>query len=545
MELTPQALHDVEFREARRGGYNTRDVDDFLERVAVGIGQLQDRLREAYHRAEAAEGRLADMQRQLDEMQRRGPADSGGGDADETLRRTLVLAQRTADATIKEAKDEANRLLGEARDEVAKARAAAESEAHRDARAELEHLHSTRDLLLSDIDALEQHVDEQRSRLRDGLSELQRLIDEPGVLHTDPAPEVSEVAPAPEAPPPPSSPPPERVVIPAPVLEPAANNGVPSSSNGGYPGSPFAGVEFGKNVGNGGLAAKPSDAPPAFEPPPFDSPRVDSPRDQRHDAPSFDAPNFDPPSFDPPSFDPPSFDPPSFDPPRPEPSRDQRQEAPSASVFDSPSFDPPSFDPPAYETPGFDAPTFGSPPAPSTPAPTPPPAPAPSDGSMVGALQELHNSPPPSREPLPSRELPAREPLPSREQLPSRGESREAPPSREPLPTRNALPPTEPISVPGPGQPGSTGFLPDLNAVFNPPPSPDGPADDLALPIDAPPPPPPTGFEHLQDTGNGAPSMDPGSRPSEWGRGVFDANDEEYTSGEHPKGGARFGPFRG
>ena len=90
MELTPQALHDVEFREARRGGYNTRDVDDFLERVAVGIGQLQDRLREAYHRAEAAEGRLAEMQRQLDDVQRRGPVESNAGDADETLRRTLV-----------------------------------------------------------------------------------------------------------------------------------------------------------------------------------------------------------------------------------------------------------------------------------------------------------------------------------------------------------------------------------------------------------------------------------------------------------------------
>jgi DivIVA domain-containing protein len=40
MELTPQTLHAVEFREARRGGYNTRDVDDFLERVAQGVGSL-------------------------------------------------------------------------------------------------------------------------------------------------------------------------------------------------------------------------------------------------------------------------------------------------------------------------------------------------------------------------------------------------------------------------------------------------------------------------------------------------------------------------
>src|SRR5688572_6424115 len=205
MELTPQALHDVEFREARRGGYNTRDVDDFLERVAVGVGQLQDRLREAYHRAEAAEGRLAEMQRQLDELQRNRPADKAA-DADETLRRTLVLAQRTADATIKEAKDEANRLLSEAREEVAQARAAAESEAHRDARAELEKLTSTRDMLLGDIETLEQHVDEQRSRIRESVEELQRLVDDPEALRTDPAPAVADVEPPPRPEPLPSLP---------------------------------------------------------------------------------------------------------------------------------------------------------------------------------------------------------------------------------------------------------------------------------------------------------------------------------------------------
>jgi DivIVA domain-containing protein len=103
MELTPQTLHAVEFREARRGGYNTRDVDDFLERVAAGVGLLQDRLRDAMARAEGAEGRLGDMQRQLEDVQRRpmAPPAPAASETDDTLRRTLVLAQRTADATIK------------------------------------------------------------------------------------------------------------------------------------------------------------------------------------------------------------------------------------------------------------------------------------------------------------------------------------------------------------------------------------------------------------------------------------------------------------
>jgi DivIVA domain-containing protein len=193
MELTPQALHDVEFREARRGGYHTRDVDDFLERVAVGVGQLQDRLREAYHRAEAAESRLADMQRQLDEVQRRGP--EGPSDTDETLRRTLVLAQRTADATIKEAKDEANQVLAEARDEASRIRAAAESDARREAKVEVEQLAGTRDALLRDIEMVEGHLEEQRNRVRDGIESMQRLLDDPSGLRTEAAPPVTEVKP--------------------------------------------------------------------------------------------------------------------------------------------------------------------------------------------------------------------------------------------------------------------------------------------------------------------------------------------------------------
>src|SRR3546814_5453302 len=59
MDVTPQVLHDVEFREAKRGGYNTQDVDEFLERLAVGLERLDAQLREARQRAEAAEARIA------------------------------------------------------------------------------------------------------------------------------------------------------------------------------------------------------------------------------------------------------------------------------------------------------------------------------------------------------------------------------------------------------------------------------------------------------------------------------------------------------
>lgn len=198
MDLTPQSLHSVEFREARRGGYNTRDVDDFIERVVVGAGQLHERVREAQMRADAAEARMGEVQREAEELRSRPTTEAS--ETDETLRRTLVLAQRTADATIKEAKEEANRVLSEAREEAARTRAEAEAEARRgadsarvNAQAEVEALLSSRDKLKADLDALTRRIDEQRGQLRSGISEMQRLLDDPGALKPLPPVTLAEV----------------------------------------------------------------------------------------------------------------------------------------------------------------------------------------------------------------------------------------------------------------------------------------------------------------------------------------------------------------
>jgi DivIVA domain-containing protein len=219
MELTPQTLHAVEFREARRGGYNTRDVDDFIERVAGSVGHLNERVRDAQARAEAAEARLMEMQRELEELRRRPPAAAPAAlappappapevsETDETLRRTLVLAQRTADATIKEAKEEANRVLSEAREEAARTRAEAEAEARRgadsarlSAEQEVEMLLSNRDKLKGDLDVITGRIEEQREQLRAGIVEMQRLLDDPSSFKSLPPVALTEVdRPAPQS----------------------------------------------------------------------------------------------------------------------------------------------------------------------------------------------------------------------------------------------------------------------------------------------------------------------------------------------------------
>jgi DivIVA domain-containing protein len=186
MDLTTELLDNAAFREARRNGYNTQDVDEFIEQVKVEYGRHDALLREARQRAEAAEGRAAEAERRAVEAADRAASTS---DADETLKRTLVLAQRTADAAIKEAEEQAARLLADAQEASARARADAENEARRaqeEARTrvleELRELERSRDQLHTDVDNLERHLEEQRDRIRLTNRELQRLLDDPASL---------------------------------------------------------------------------------------------------------------------------------------------------------------------------------------------------------------------------------------------------------------------------------------------------------------------------------------------------------------------------
>jgi cell division initiation protein len=96
MEISGRVLREVEFRDRLRG-YDTEEVDEFLEKVAVAVD---------------------DLVAQLDAAKETGTRAEESGDLDESLRRTLVLAQRTADLAVREAREEAAALLEDARAEA-------------------------------------------------------------------------------------------------------------------------------------------------------------------------------------------------------------------------------------------------------------------------------------------------------------------------------------------------------------------------------------------------------------------------------------------
>lgn len=184
-DLSPKTLREVEFREKLRG-YHPDDVDDFLERVASGLETLLSRLREANDRANRLEARATDRV-----------------DDDDSLKRTLVLAQRTADLAIQEAQESAAHTLAAAEEEARALLARAESHANdllrlgeEQLREDVGRLEGARDQMLAEIDGLRVWMDEERARLRVALSDALAHIED-AIPVVGPPPQ----APRPEVPP--------------------------------------------------------------------------------------------------------------------------------------------------------------------------------------------------------------------------------------------------------------------------------------------------------------------------------------------------------
>ncbi len=266
MELTAKAIEEAEFRQTFRG-YDVDQVDDFLEQVAAGVDALTKQLAAvSTGEPSAAPAPKADAAPVAGDAPAEAapPVQPTAGpksieDNTDELRRTLILAQRTADAAIREAKEEAARLVAEARNssnqQIAEADAQAKklvadaeakaaaivAEAERQAlehsttshnrlRAEIEALEGTREQLRSDANVLDRHVEEQRQQLRGTLTELQRLIDDPHSFRLVPPPPVSDVAAPQFEVPEPIGPAPSAASVGAQTDDETAETGTPATS---------------------------------------------------------------------------------------------------------------------------------------------------------------------------------------------------------------------------------------------------------------------------------------------------------------------------
>ena len=239
-------IPDIRFEEETRG-YSKDQVDRVLANLAPladEIEKLQARLSEAENRAASAESRLIEARSPSQSPAPPGSPPAPMPDFDETLRNTLVNAQRTADTTVREAKEEAERLrneaefqsnalLADARDQATEmtteavahrerllADAAAErakmlenakdeaqqrvnaveeelARAHESERTQLleqindlQHIHG---LLQADVSRFERHLEARRTDVKQALDELNAVLDDPELLRSREALEPAEI----------------------------------------------------------------------------------------------------------------------------------------------------------------------------------------------------------------------------------------------------------------------------------------------------------------------------------------------------------------
>jgi DivIVA domain-containing protein len=212
MPLTPADVHNVAFKKPPIGkrGYDEEEVDAFLDEVERELARLIEENNELRAQAERGGGggrssggadprltaELSDLKGQLDRVQRDkvaaeqaarsmqaeleqvrssggGGGVVGGGDGEQQALRVLMMAQRTADDHVNDARREADKLLSDARakaEEVTREARAKADALERDARQRHQEamggLDAKRTALQKHIEELKQFEREYRTRLK-------------------------------------------------------------------------------------------------------------------------------------------------------------------------------------------------------------------------------------------------------------------------------------------------------------------------------------------------------------------------------------------
>jgi len=182
------SLRTVEFRETLKG-YHRDDVDEYLEKAAVEAEGLQEQLRQNTERLRKAAETIAQLET---ELAAKPPAPVVIAPVepvvpDDTLQRTLLLAQKFVDETKADAEAEAARVIGDAEAQARKLQAEAEQRL----REEITRLESNRSHLSHEVETMAGQLERERERLRSALAEMLSWVD--GNLQAGSSEDVSSV----------------------------------------------------------------------------------------------------------------------------------------------------------------------------------------------------------------------------------------------------------------------------------------------------------------------------------------------------------------
>ncbi len=180
-----ETLRTVEFRLGLKG-YNVDEVDEYLEKAAVEAESLVEQARQATERLRHATERIDQLESELRAAPLMAPAPEVlAGVGDESLQRTLLLAQKFVDQAKRESEAEAAEVVADAEARAQATLAQAEERARQittDAegrlREEVNRLEGMRGKLGADVENMARHLEAERNRLRSSLAEILQWIDD-------------------------------------------------------------------------------------------------------------------------------------------------------------------------------------------------------------------------------------------------------------------------------------------------------------------------------------------------------------------------------
>ncbi len=189
MDVTPQAVASATFRVTKKG-YDPDEVRSYLANIARALADAHDRANHMENRARQAVARIQ-------EVQAAGRVADPERDDSSTISRTLLLAQKTADETVAQARTdseqfrttaraEAESLIAQAHDEADKivdearldARKVADAETMQ-AEAELQQLLIRLEYLRDDVAHMEEFTITQRNRLLEAAGAMREIAERP------------------------------------------------------------------------------------------------------------------------------------------------------------------------------------------------------------------------------------------------------------------------------------------------------------------------------------------------------------------------------
>ncbi len=176
------SLRTVEFRETLKG-YHRDDVDEYLEKAAVEAEGLQEQLRQSGERLRQAAERIAQLEAEREQQPAVQNVDAAV--PDDTLQRTLLLAQKFVDETKADAESRASQYLADAQAKSRQIMDEAQGRANQIAadseqrlREEITRLEESRARLSHQVESMTRHLESERNRLRTALGDILRWVDQ-------------------------------------------------------------------------------------------------------------------------------------------------------------------------------------------------------------------------------------------------------------------------------------------------------------------------------------------------------------------------------